>query len=46
MIIGAARIAENGDIYGGKAGDKVSVYGRSRGSNYYAYVGQLTIIEA
>lgn len=25
---------------------KVSVYGRSRGSNYYAYVGQLTIIEA
>lgn len=26
--------------------DKVSVYARSRGSNYYAYVGQLTIIEA
>lgn len=24
----------------------VSVYGRSRGSNYYLYVGQLTIIEA
>ena len=28
------------------ANQKVSVYGRSRGSNYYAYVGQLTIIEA
>lgn len=27
-------------------GDKLSVYGRSRGSNYYAYVGQLTIIES
>lgn len=27
-------------------GDKIAVYGRSRGSNYYAYVGQLTIIEA
>lgn len=27
-------------------GDKISVYGRSRGSNYYAYVGQLTIIES
>ena len=26
--------------------DVVSVYGRSRGSNYYLYVGQLTIIEA
>lgn len=26
--------------------DKVSVYARSRGSNYYAYVGTLTIIEA
>ena len=26
--------------------DKVSVYARSRGSNYYAYVGSLTIIEA
>lgn len=25
--------------------DKISVYGRSRGSNYYLYVGQLTIIE-
>lgn len=25
---------------------KVSVYGRSRGSNYYLYVGQLTIIES
>lgn len=28
------------------AGQKISVYGRSRGSNYYAYVPQLTIIEA
>lgn len=28
------------------ANQKVSVYARSRGSNYYAYVGQLTIIEA
>lgn len=28
------------------ANQKLSVYGRSRGSNYYAYVGQLTIIEA
>ena len=28
------------------ADQKVSVYGRSRGSNYYAYVGMLTIIEA
>ena len=28
------------------ANDKVSVYARSRGSNYYAYVGTLTIIEA
>lgn len=28
------------------ANQKVSVYGRSRGSNYYLYVGQLTIIEA
>lgn len=28
------------------ADQKVSVWGRSRGSNYYAYVGQLTIIEA
>lgn len=28
------------------ANDKVAVYGRSRGSNYYAYVGQLTIIES
>ena len=28
------------------ADQKISVYGRSRGSNYYAYVGQLTIIEA
>lgn len=28
------------------ANQKVSVYGRSRGSNYYAYVGMLTIIEA
>lgn len=27
-------------------GEKISVYGRSRGSNYYAYVPQLTIIEA
>lgn len=26
--------------------DVVAVYARSRGSNYYAYVGQLTIIEA
>lgn len=25
--------------------DVISVYGRSRGSNYYLYVGQLTIIE-
>jgi len=28
------------------ANDTVSVYARSRGSNYYGYVGQLTIIEA
>lgn len=28
------------------ANQKVAVYGRSRGSNYYLYVGQLTIIEA
>ncbi len=28
------------------ANDKVSVYARTRGSNYYAYVGTLTIIEA
>ena len=28
------------------ANQKVSVYGRSRGSNYYAYVGMLTIIES
>lgn len=28
------------------ANQEVSVYGRSRGSNYYLYVGQLTIIEA
>lgn len=28
------------------ANQKISVYGRSRGSNYYAYVGQLSIIEA
>ena len=28
------------------ANDKVSVYARSRGNNYYAYVGTLTIIEA
>ena len=28
------------------ADQKVSVYGRSRGSNYYAYVGMLTIIES
>lgn len=28
------------------ANQKVSVYGRSRGSNYYLYVGQLTIIES
>ena len=28
------------------ANQKVSVYARSRGNNYYAYVGQLTIIEA
>lgn len=28
------------------ANQKVSVYARSRGSNYYAYVGTLTIIEA
>lgn len=27
-------------------GDKIAVYGRSRGSNYYAYCGQLTIIES
>lgn len=27
------------------ANEKVSVYARSRGSNYYAYVGTLTIIE-
>ena len=27
------------------ANQKISVYGRSRGSNYYLYVGQLTIIE-
>lgn len=26
--------------------DVVAVYARSRGSNYYAYVGQLTIVEA
>lgn len=26
--------------------DVISVYGRSRGSNYYLYVGQLTIIES
>ena len=26
--------------------DIVSVYGKSRGTNYYLYVGQLTIIEA
>ncbi|MBR0341036.1 MAG: hypothetical protein IJH64_02050 [Oscillospiraceae bacterium] len=28
------------------AGQTVAVYGRSRGSNYYAYCGQLTIIES
>ena len=28
------------------ANQTVSVYGRSRGNNYYLYVGQLTIIEA
>lgn len=28
------------------SGDKISVYGKSRGSNYYLYVGQLTIIES
>lgn len=28
------------------ANQTVSVYGRSRGSNYYLYVGQLTIIES
>lgn len=28
------------------ANQTISVYGRSRGSNYYLYVGQLTIIEA
>lgn len=28
------------------ANQEVSVYGRSRGSNYYLYVGQLTIIES
>jgi hypothetical protein len=28
------------------ANQSVAVYGRSRGSNYYLYVGQLTIIEA
>ena len=28
------------------ANQTVAVYGRSRGSNYYLYVGQLTIIEA
>jgi hypothetical protein len=28
------------------ANQKIAVYGRSRGSNYYAYVGQLSIIEA
>lgn len=28
------------------ANQSISVYGRSRGSNYYLYVGQLTIIEA
>ncbi len=28
------------------ANQNLAVYGRSRGSNYYAYVGQLTIIEA
>ena len=28
------------------ADQKVSVYGRSRGSNYYAYVGMLTIVES
>lgn len=28
------------------ANQTVAVYARSRGSNYYAYVGQLTIIEA
>ena len=28
------------------ANQTVAVYGRSRGSNYYAYVGQLTIMEA
>ncbi len=28
------------------ANDEVSVYARSRGSNYYGYVGTLTIIEA
>lgn len=28
------------------ANQKISVYGRSRGSSYYLYVGQLTIIEA
>lgn len=27
------------------AGQKISVYGRSRGNYYYLYVGQLTIIE-
>lgn len=27
------------------ANQKISVYGRSRGSSYYLYVGQLTIIE-
>ena len=28
------------------ANQQVSVYGRSRGNNYYLYVGQLTIIES
>lgn len=28
------------------SGEKIAVYGRSRGSNYYLYVGQLTIIES
>lgn len=28
------------------ANQKLAVYGRSRGSNYYLYVGQLTIIES
>ena len=28
------------------AGQKLAVYGRSRGNSYYAYVGQLTIIES